>query len=102
MSKRSVFANQHPLAMASLATPPGYIMQVAELIADTTAKPVGAFEDWPQNVVDGVMSALERLNDKARHTGGVYTLLTAEADDEEGKPYIKMQAYRYVRKTKLQ
>lgn len=97
--KQSPFANQHPIVNAQIATPPGYRMVTADLTVSVTAEPAGPFSEWPQNVIDGVMFALERLNDKAKHTGGAYTLLTAEAGTEiEGDAWVKLVAYRYVPK----
>lgn len=103
MQRISPFAGEHPLAAAVAATPEGCRMVTAEMVASVTAAPQGVFAEWPQNVIDAIMLAFERLNSKAVHTGGPYNLLTAEAGDDVGEgPYIKMVAYRYVPKVIIQ
>lgn len=103
LSKPSPFASEHPRVALEMSCPPGMRVTYAEMTCGVSSAPIGVFKDWPQNVIDTIMFALERLNMKAKHTGGEYTLMTAEAGDDVGEgAYIKMVAYRFVPKVTVQ
>lgn len=73
---------------------------IADLIVNVSAKPVGEFADWPANIQDGILAALQRLHDKAREKYGIllaFEIIGSMADyDEDSGFYIGVQARAWL------